>query len=269
MSFTKPQSFARLNRGHPHAEGLLHAWIPNGNQSGLVLDLAQGSDLDLTFAPVSGSAAFGTPGFAGHRASFTGAHRGANNTSAPFVSPPFTVLVLAERDDVSGAGTFFSHDSGNNGYRLDSNGSTLRFTLGAVANYNTFASVLTAAVPFIYAVRMDVDGGDIVAYYKDFESGNTISRATVDVGSISGTPTAVRVANFSSGSETLDGHIYASLLWDREVFDEEMAGLFHDPYAMWRTAPPIYLFQSAAPPVVPGGFKVQHHYHNLLGGAAR
>lgn len=242
----KPHLGARLNVSHPLSRGLIHAWIPLGEQAGVVRDLAQ--ELDLTLNPSTGDIAFGTPGFAGHRISGTGTHRGAKNTSAPNVGPPFTVFVLVEVDALE-ANTFFAHDTGaNSGYVLHGNNDDLRFTLGAVANYNTFLNVVSVGEPFLYAVRMDVDGGDIVAYHQVFGSGDDVSRVGVDVGNISGLGSLdeAKIAVARVLTESLEGHIYACLWWDRELSDAEIAQLFADPYAMFRRREPIELWSAAS-----------------------
>lgn len=245
MGFHKPHSFAQLNLGHSNARDLLHAWIPNGNQSGNIHDLVGPTDL-------SPSAGFGTPTIAGHRHLFDGGTSGNSTATVPEIGPPFTVLVLAERDDTAATEmAFLGHETGgaNDGYHLWSTLDSLRFTLGGVANYNTFSSVVSAGEPFLYAVRMDVDGGDIVAYFQVLGDGNPILTNSIDVGSIAGLGglTHVGLGVQRLTRKDLTGSMYAALWWGREVFDEEMAGLFHDLYEAWRTTSKLYLFGGAPP----------------------
>lgn len=134
-----------------------------------------------------------------------------------------------------------AHDSGvNNGWRVaDVSASTLRFTLGSVANYD-FTSLSPASGWNFVALTWS--GSSVTAWLKTARAG--LVSQTIATSSMSGTPNTFAVANNGSGTPIIgwadDVRVFNGSLTDsqvRAIYDDSVRGypesLARHPVEQW------------------------------------
>ena len=166
-------------------------------------------------------------------------------TSHPYIAPPFSILSVWKQDTAIAQQLLFTHDSGsNNGYRAQTGGSGIHryfLTFGGVADYNLGASMdLDADVWYAAVLTVDANGGTANAYLHNFSTG-AITTASLSVGTVSGTPDRIAIADNSwAAGNGLDGQFALNCHWSRVLTEVEARAIIFDffgPFRMEDIAP--------------------------------
>lgn len=169
----------------------------------------------------------GRPGGAGSMR-FDGTNDRIVCSSYPLTGAPMGVSGWVNLPSGPVGTVWCSHDSGvNNGWRVvDITASSLRFILGAVANYD-FSSLTPATGWNFFAVSWD--GSNVTGWLKTASVG--LKSQTLATSSISGTPNTFAIANNGSGSPLIgwadDVRVFKSSLTDaqvRAIYDDSIRG---------------------------------------------
>lgn len=216
---------AVVNRAHPLARGLEHAYLYNAPSLRTVFD-AVGTGHLVNGSNVSNWSA----GPAGLALQYFAEGNVGSGATVPTVNPPFTLATIFKYPGLDGVLISHSVSDNNSGYRQHIFSGGVGIVFGAVAAYSTVA--LTSGVWYIAVSTCTGNGGTGETSVATLHGG-PITSVSHAVGTISGTPAFLGMGslNTSIGSDSFQGLIAYGAHWSRALETHEVRALVRNPYA--------------------------------------
>lgn len=255
---TGPLNYSNLvNKAHPLNRGLVSWWLTLPTRRGNIWhDLKGKNHGTLTNGPTwQGSK--GRPGGWGSL-QFDGTDSYLIASNVKTISLPITVSGWFRVDSGSNSLLVSHHTPAtNNGWRVSAvnfgTAGTLRFTLGGVADYGFSGSSNPMFIGRwnFFAVTVTGNGGTAKAYWTVEPGGPLYSPATLAVGTMSGSPTEIRLGITQGGLTPLNGPADSIKVHNRVLSSSEIQELYTEsrrsyPNLLNRSSNIVYSFSEPA-----------------------
>jgi hypothetical protein len=214
--FGAPAAHASVIQLQPNNIGLVGYWSFNEGTSTIAHDFS-GHGNSGTLSTTGSTLPQWVPGKFGTALSFDGS---SSYIQASFstLAPPVTMTAWIYPTTDSGIHAIISHDSNDNsGWRVGMIGSSLRFTLGGVADYSCGLNPTLNTWNFV-AVVVSGNNGTRECYVNTSSSSGSI-------GTMSGSPNRVTIGTDYPG-EVFQGKIDDVRIYNRALSATEVAGLY-------------------------------------------
>lgn len=215
----KPPAGARINWGHPLAQGLASVVIGSSP-----LNVARN-----TTGTTSGTVTRNNATRVGEALTIDGTSGFLEYDDLPATSalaaPPFTALSFHIGSTGGVVQSFGGSGSNGGGWKMSYGGTTATLTFGGVANYLT-SNAWNANVPIVAGVSVNANGGTA----RFFRDGRFLGSSSVGTAIAAKRQYRIGAAFNGSTLEYFGGSVGYAYLWGRALPDAEIAALYADPY---------------------------------------